>query len=410
VNQSVPSGSPGGFGPGSAGAHDDGGNAAVHPADPSGSADGANRGRSRPVALWRLTWVLGLMVVVVLVGSLWRLPYYTLSPGSMRATQPLVQVSGAPTYPDDTGEIGYLTVTFGQSTPFGLARGWLDSDVEVLNEQDALGGRDRDENREINRQLMTNAKDVAAAVALNALGYDVELVGTGAVVVGVEAGTPADGELEPGDTVVSVDGIPVATSRELTAVLGTRAPGDEVVLGVQSHAGGMVAPADQVGAPALPTADVVVTLEPRPGEPASGYLGVRTATRDGAYDLPFAVDIDSGNVIGPSAGLAFTLAIIDMLTPGNLTGGLTVAVTGTIAPNGDVGRVGGVPQKAAAAIAAGATVYLVPVDEADEARQRAGDRLDVYAVANLSEALDVLAMLSGDSSVRDIAVANGVGV
>jgi PDZ domain-containing protein len=87
-----------------------------------------------------------------------------------------------------------------------------------------------------------------------------------------------------------------------------------------------------------------------------------------------------------------------------------VAVTGTIAPNGDVGRVGGVPQKAAAAIDAGATVYLVPVDEAAEAQQRAGDRMQVFAVANLAEALNVLAELSGDASVRDLAAANGVGV
>lgn len=377
---------------------------------PDGPTDGPTDGERRPVRLWRFTLVVGLVVSVLLVGLLWHLPYYTLSPGSMRDTLPLVEVSDTTTYPDDSGEIGYLTVTFGQATLFGLFRGWLDSDIEVLNEQDALGGRDRDENREINRQLMSNAKDVAAAVALDALGYDVQLVGTGAVVVNVEPGTPADGKLEPGDTVVSLNGSTVTTSRQLTDVLVALPPGDEVVLGVQSHAGGMVAPADQAGEPTLPTNDVTITLGSRPDDPALAYLGVRTGTRDGTYNLPFPVSIDSGNVIGPSAGLAFTLAIIDMLTPGNLTGGLTVAVTGTIAPNGDVGRVGGVPQKAAAAIDAGATVYLVPVDEAAEAQQRAGDRMQVFAVANLAEALNVLAELSGDASVRDLAASNGVGV
>jgi PDZ domain-containing protein len=409
VNQSVPAGPPSGPGPGSDRAHEQG-NDDGSVGSSNSTSDGPTARKRGRAGAWRLTWVLGLAMVVLLVGFLWRLPYYTLSPGSMRATQPLVQISGAPTFPDATGEIGYLTVTFGQSTPFGLLRGWLDDDVEVLNEQDALGGRDRDESREINRQLMSNAKDVAAAVALDALGYDVQLVGTGAVVVGVEPGTPADGALEPGDTVVSVNGTPVTTSRQFTDVLAALAPGDQVVLGVQSHTGGMVAPADQVDAPPLPTTEVVVTLASRPDDPGLAYLGVRTGTRDGAYDLPFPVEIDSGNVIGPSAGLAFTLAIIDMLTPGNLSGGLTVAVTGTIAPNGDVGRVGGVPQKAAAAIAAGATVYLVPVDEAEQARQRAGDDMEVYAVANLSDALDVLARLSGDASVRDLAAANGVGV
>jgi PDZ domain-containing protein len=104
--------------------------------------------------------------------------------------------------------------------------------------------------------------------------------------------------------------------------------------------------------------------------------------------------------------LAFTLAVIDVLTPGNLTGGSTVAVTGTISPSGQVGRVGGVPQKAAAAMGAGATVYLVPVDEAEQARRRAGDAMEVVPVATLDEALAYLATISGDTSVVDMVAAN----
>jgi PDZ domain-containing protein len=104
--------------------------------------------------------------------------------------------------------------------------------------------------------------------------------------------------------------------------------------------------------------------------------------------------------------LAFTLAVIDVLTPGNLTGGSTVAVTGTISPSGQVGRVGGVPQKAAAAMGAGATVYLVPVDEAEQARTRAGDAMEVVPVATLDEALAYLATISGDTSVVDMVAAN----
>ena len=80
---------------------------------------------------------------------------------------------------------------------------------------------------------------------------------------------------------------------------------------------------------------------------------------------------------GPSAGLAFTLTIIDKLSPGDLTGGKNVAVTGTIELDGTVGEVGGVPQKTAAAIDAGAKLFLVPSAEVREAKARAGSAMKV---------------------------------
>jgi len=371
-------------------------------------AVGARRRRRR----W-LPTVLLVAVAVMLAGTFWKLPYYTFSPGSMRATQPLVVVDGTTTYPDDTGEIGYLTVRFSQATPFGLVRGWVDSDIEVLGEAQALGGLNRDDNRRVQEQLMLNAKDTATVVALEYLGYDVELLGTGAVVVAISEGSAAAEVLDEGDVVVAIDGTPVTTTPEVVERIATYAPGDTVTLTVERHstdpvvapvesasAGGVppVEPADEpAGEPVIEPVieQVSATLGAWPDEPDRPLLGVTTVTRDQEFNLPFAIDIDSGNVIGPSAGLAFTLAIIDVLTPGDLTGGQVVGVTGTIAPSGAVGRVGGVGQKAAAAIGAGATLYLVPTDEADEARQRAGSAMEVVPVETLDDALAALAQRGG---------------
>jgi len=360
--------------------------------------------RTRSVRRRRwLAAVLAVGVVVVLVGTFWRLPYYTLSPGSLRNTGPLVTVEGAPTFTDD-GEIGYLTVSFAQTTPFGLLRAWVDDDIEVLDEDAALGGRDLDENRALNAQLMDNAKDTATAVALDALGYDVELLGTGAVVVGVEAGTPAAGALAVGDVVVGIDGTPVTTAAELTDAVVSLPVGATVVLDVERHGDASVTPDDEERG--APVEEVTLTLAARPDDPTLAFLGVRSATRDATWDLPFEVEVDSGNVIGPSAGLAFTLGIIDVLTPGSLTGGEVVAVTGTITPNGDVGIVGGVSQKAATAIGAGAGVYLVPAPEVAAAEERSGRELDVVGVATLLDALEALAEITGDRSVLDLVRAN----
>ncbi len=98
-----------------------------------------------------------------------------------------------------------------------------------------------------------------------------------------------------------------------------------------------------------------------------------TGTKQRAV-LPVNATIDPGNVGGPSAGLAFTLGLIDALSGGDLTGGKKVAVTGTIGPDGEVGPVGGVPQKTVAVNRSRAVAFLVPPEEYEDAVKKAGPR------------------------------------
>ncbi len=112
------------------------------------------------------------------------------------------------------------------------------------------------------------------------------------------------------------------------------------------------------------------------------------------------MEIDSGDIGGPSAGLAFTLTVIDELTPGELTGDHLIAVTGTIDSGGNVGAIGGLASKVSAVKQMGATAFLVPASqsEADLARAReiAGDDLEVIPVATLQEAIEALARFGGN--------------
>jgi len=114
------------------------------------------------------------------------------------------------------------------------------------------------------------------------------------------------------------------------------------------------------------------------------------------YDLPIDVSIDSDRVGGPSAGLAFALAIVDVLTPGELTGGANVATTGTIRIDGSVGRVGGVKQKTFAALESDVELFIVPIDEEEEARSFAGDAMRVVGVETLDDAIEALSELGGN--------------
>ena len=139
---------------------------------------------------------------------------------------------------------------------------------------------------------------------------------------------------------------------------------------------------------------VSVTLAKRPHHPSEGYVGI--AVSDGAwFQLPFRVEVAAAGIGGPSAGLAFTLGIIDELSSGDLTGGKTVAATGVINLNGTVGDVGGVAQKTVAVRQAGASVFLVPTKEYRAAESKAGPHLRVVAVANVTQALSVLERLGG---------------
>ncbi len=162
-----------------------------------------------------------------------------------------------------------------------------------------------------------------------------------------------------------------------------------------------------------PDAELVsVELGAKEDDPDAAFLGVGPTDRvNFNNDFDFLVDIDSGSVGGPSAGLAFTLAVLDQLTEGELTGGATVAVTGTIDPTGRVGPVGGVAQKTAAVRDLGADVFLVPAGlgeaELERVFERAGDDLEVIPVEDLDDALEALAEFGGEvAAVSEFAASN----
>jgi PDZ domain-containing protein len=330
-----------------------------------------------------LVFVLG----VVSVGFYYRLPYYALAPGSARNVSPLIQskTPGTKTYPPE-GQVLLTTISLQQVRPVEALVGWLRSDVDVLPEQDVLPPDTSDqEYRAQNYQVMDESKQNAIVVALRLLGYQVTEKGEGALVEKVLPQFPAQGRLQPGDVIKSIDGKPIALVADAVAVIGTHQPGDVINVdvvqpdGTEPH-----------------TVQVPVASDPQQGgKPVLGVL-LRSFKRD--FDLPFDLDIQSGKIGGPSAGLAFTLGVIDTLTPGELTGGRKVAVTGTIEIDGRVGDVGGVAQKTSAVKAAGADVFLVPAGEYEVAKQHAGPKLKVMKVATVQDALDALGSLGGDLS------------
>lgn len=327
---------------------------------------------------------LFLATSTVIAAAFIRLPFFVLAPGSVRNTQTVISVEGTESF-ENSGEVDYATVSMRRATALGAFFGWLDDGTDVVEEKLILGDTTEAENRQENLRDMTDSKQIATAVALENLGYDVGMTGTGAVVSAVGEGSAASGLLEVGDVVVGADGTQVNLADELVDVIGSHSPGEKISLEVQR--GGEGDPEK-----------VEVTLGSRPDDPSKALLGVSTFTRDLEFDFPVNVTIESGSVGGPSAGLAFTLGVMDRLVPQSITGGLKVATTGTIDIRGNVGPVGGVTQKTIAVRRSGADLFLVPSSELEEARRNAGN-MRVEPVDTLDDALEVLATVGGGSAV-----------
>ena len=229
--------------------------------------------------------------------------------------------------------------------------------------------------RRVGLNQMARSQDIAAAVALEKLGYPVRVRDTGALVVAVFPKLPAEGKVQVGEVIVAVDGRPVQTTTDLRNVLSPKKPGTLVTLTLRDPQGQRTQP--------LRTA-------PNPNDPRQSVIGVLVEPAAN-ITLPFAVRIDAGNIVGPSAGLAFALDVMEKLGR-DVDHGHSIAATGELGLDGSVGPIGGIKQKTIGAREAGVDVFLVPVDNFAEAKKNA-DGLRVVAVSSLDEALHVLATL-----------------
>lgn len=359
---------------------------------------GGHDGDRRVTRRRRWFWI-GFSVLVLggLVGALFiPTPYYLLEPGSVRPAEQRIQVEGAESFETD-GDVLFTTVMIEQATVGGLVRGALDDAVEVKEEEEVYGGQNRRESQRVNQQRMDLSKLIATKVALEELGVPAEVTAEGARVVELVPASPSKGVLRPGDVIVAVDGKEVRMPNDIGEALASHAPGQTVPVVVERPekeptATGVHAAASPEGRRTVRTE---VTLGAAEEDPARPVLGVIVDPVDPSIDSPVSIEIDSGDVTGPSAGLAWALAVVDRLTPGSLTGGKDVAVTGEILPDGSVEPIGGILQKLSAVKRAGVKTFIYPSGtsrgEQREMRRLAGDEVELRPVASLTEAIEVLA-------------------
>jgi Lon-like protease len=283
---------------------------------------------------------------------------------------------------DPDGRVFFVTVR----DPAQSVLGWLVAedlpDVRFMTYEEKYGARTPSQQRTVALHDMRTSSQVAQYVALQRAGYDPELV-PGPVQIGELLDAPSADQLEVGDTVVTVDGTTIHTIDDVQAALADKRPGDTVSITVDRQGAGEV--------------DLDVTLMESPSDPGKAIIGFMPFDTT-SVRLPFEIAFDTGQIGGPSAGLAFTLTLLDELTAGDLLGGEDVAVTGTIGLDGTVGPIGGLPQKVSAVRQAGIGHFLVPEgnSEMDTALEVAGDDVELIPVGTVDEALAALQRLGGD--------------
>lgn len=327
-----------------------------------------------------------LLAVLVCVAFLLPVPYVTMRPGPtsdvLAAPQgtEVVEIDGVRTYPTD-GSLSLTTVSVTSADQeIGLVeavRAWFaEDDAVVPREAIYAPTQTVQEAEEESATQMADSQSVAAVAALRLRGDEVDEL---LQVTEVQEQGPADGSLEAGDQIVAVDGEQFDTAVQGLRLLRDREPGDEVEVAVE-RSGERRA--------------FTLTTEPSPDDEQVPIIGVGVGVD---YDLPLDVEINiDENIGGPSAGAVFALAIYDKLTEGSLIGGMTVAGTGTVDAEGRVGPIGGIQQKILGAQDEGATVFLVPARNCEEAAATEADDITLVEVAELSDAVDSLTVLADD--------------
>jgi PDZ domain-containing protein len=326
---------------------------------------------------------------------------FAVVPADAEPAGPRLTLKGVKKY-DSTGHILFVTVRQPELQLFEyfLAKG-NPGTTGFYSYSDVYGSVTPDQDRVNAFRDMRDAKRDAYFVGLQKLGYPVKLVEGAAVIQQLtclaqdDTGkctkrSPAAELLQANDQLDSIDGKAIKVASDLSPILATYKPGATITIDFTRSGTSMSGS---------------VLLIANPSDATKALIGIQLADTS-TVSIPdnVVIDYNTDGIGGPSAGLSFTLTLIDELSAGDLTGGQKVAVTGTIDVNGDVGAIGGLQSKGSAVKQAGAKYFIVPESQGPEdiarAQKSAGPGVTIIPVKTLDEALAALQKIGGDPLVQ----------
>ncbi|WP_405684690.1 PDZ domain-containing protein [Streptomyces sp. NBC_00057] len=341
-----------------------------------------------------------ILIALLCAGVLIPVPYSEMSPGPTVNTlgkvegEPVLQISGRKTYPT-SGNLNMTTVRVtGADYNMNLVEavyGWLAHDSVVVP-HDTLypGGKTEQQSTQENAEEFSQSQESAKVAALTELGIPVS---SRVVVSTVVKGSPAQGKLHAGDVIKQVDGSAVKQPEDVAKLVTRHKPGEDVTFTIIPAKTAQAA--EKAGKEPEGSRKIAITTVKAPKENRA-IVGIQAGTD---HTFPFRIDIKLADVGGPSAGLMFSLGIIDKLTPTELTGGKFIAGTGTIDDKGKVGPIGGINMKLVGARNAGARYFLTPDDNCKAAASDTPSGLTLVKVKTIDDAKKSLEKIrAGDTA------------
>ncbi|MDQ0272386.1 SepM family pheromone-processing serine protease [Cytobacillus purgationiresistens] len=282
-----------------------------------------------------------VVAILVLLSSFFYLPYYVSKPGMAKELEPIIEVDNAS---QSEGTFMLTTVRMGKANIYAYLTAKL-SKYQKIHPVEEIRREDETDKEYNLRQLhlMDSSKSAAIEVAYQHANIPIHYEYKGVYVLQVMEGMPAEGAIELGDRIIEVDGQKFDSSTEFIDIISKKKKGEKAVLTYERD---------------KDIKEVELTLKVLPQTGKAG-VGI-TLVDDKEIEVEPKVEIDSSEIGGPSAGFMFSLEIYDQLIEEDLTKGYRIAGTGTIAPEGTVGRIGGVEQKVVAADKAGADIFFAP--------------------------------------------------
>jgi PDZ domain-containing protein len=341
----------------------------------------------------RGSWAITALLVLSLAG-LMTLPsgYVIERPGQVFNVmgeideKPVISATDVKTYKSET-RLDITTVSLlgnRDSTPGWLQVlvAWLDPDQVVLPLDEVYPPQLSTEQvrAESTAQMEVSQQDAIAA-ALQELGYQLDRQ---LYVASVIADTPASKKLVAGDYLLAVGAVEVATYEELREQIQLNG-GEPVEIKVVRD-----------GKP--------MSFELIPEQKDDSW--VIGAMVGYVYDFPVDIELQLGDVGGPSGGLIFALGIYDVLTEGSLASNTHIAGTGTISSDGKVGPIGGIELKLIAAKNAGAKLFLAPEGNCSEVIGQIPQGLSVVIVNDLKSALSAIQDFNSGKPAPSISCTN----
>ncbi|MBB5179001.1 PDZ domain-containing protein [Planomicrobium koreense] len=325
-----------------------------------------------------------IIVALAVLLSSYPLDSYISRPGGAYELGPLVEVAGGDE--DDEGTLSLMTISLLKATPVLYAFAKFQDGYKVMPADQVRSPHESDEEYNVRQlKMMADSQVNALQVAFDIADKPYEVTNNGVYVMTVLEGGAADGILEAGDRVISVDDNQFSTQEEFVEYLSGQEEGQQVELVYERE-----------------DREITDTVElaPLPTDPERIGIGIAFVENKEITTDP-EVTIDSEKIGGPSAGLMFTLEILNRLLDEDITKGYDIAGTGTMESDGTVGRIGGIDQKVIAADNQDIEIFFAPDDVTEGASEsnyalakktaeKIGTDMEVVPVKTIEEAMDYL--------------------